>query len=708
MHLIHHILPLICLLFLQVLSQDEAVGDKYLLGVGRADVTGPVVEIGMMGYADLAQKGSGLRQRIHSRAFIVADVNSPGDRFVYVSVDVQSGDTAIRDGVLKGLEAAFPGVYGQNNVAVVGTHSHAGPGAWLNYLLPQITTQGFGSQSYTAIVEGIVLSIKRAHTSLTPGYLSLAKGLVSDANVNRSPYAYEANPAEERAEYGDVGGDVDKEMTVLSFKKEDGTPLGLLNWFPVHGTSLYGNNTLIAGDNKGYAALQLEKDLGNGFVAGFSQANVGDTSPNTLGPVCQDTGLECRYEDSTCNGVSQQCRGRGPAFQISDTESCRIIGQTQYLGAKRIYNSAQTPVSGDGGIVRSLHTFVDFGAGYEFKLSNGSMWKTCKAALGFSFAAGTTDWPGFADFTQNDPGAPSNPFWLLVRDLLKTPTKEQKDCHAPKPILLNVGEMDQPYAWTPNIVDIQMFRVGQLAIIVAPGEATTMAGRRWKAAVADELDKLGIISKESGWTVIGGPANSYTHYIATPEEYAIQRYEGASTLYGQFTLDAYISLYKTYAPYLAAKVPSTPLPTGTKPPINTNNSISLITGVVQDSPPLGKSFGSVLTDVMGPYQIGAMVKVVFVGANPRNNLRLEGTFAAVEKNESGTWARVRDDTDWNLVYEWKRTEELTGQSKVTITWTVESGTPAGQYRIRYYGDSKALFGGKITAFEGVSGVFNVV
>jgi hypothetical protein len=75
-------------------------------------------------------------------------------------------------------------------------------------------------------VEGIVLSIKRAHTSLTPGYLSLAKGLVSDANVNRSPYAYEANPAEERAKYEDVGGDVDKEMTVLSFKKEDGTPLG--------------------------------------------------------------------------------------------------------------------------------------------------------------------------------------------------------------------------------------------------------------------------------------------------------------------------------------------------------------------------------------------------------------------------------------------------------------------------------------------------
>lgn len=174
------------------------------------------------------------------------------------------------------------------------------------------------------------------------------------------------------------------------------------------------------------------------------------------------------------------------------------------------------------------------------------------------------------------------------------------------------------------------------------------------------------------------------------------------------SLEAYISLYKNYTPYLATILPPTPLPTGTSPPINTNNSISLITGVVQDNPPLGKSFGSVLTDVTGSYQIGATVKVIFVGSNPRNNLRLEGTFAAVEKNNGGTWTRVRDDTDWNLVYQWKRTESLTGQSEVTITWTVESGTPAGQYKIRYYGDSKALFGGKITAFEGVSGVFNVL
>lgn len=111
-------------------QRRQATGDKYLIGVGKGDVTGPVVEIGMMGYADLAQKGSGLRQRIHSRAFIVADVKNPSDRFVYVIADLVSGDTAIRDGVLKKLEKLYPGVYKQSNVAVVGTHNHAGPGEY--------------------------------------------------------------------------------------------------------------------------------------------------------------------------------------------------------------------------------------------------------------------------------------------------------------------------------------------------------------------------------------------------------------------------------------------------------------------------------------------------------------------------------------------------------------------------------------------------
>lgn len=149
--------------------------EKYLLGVGKADITGPVVEINFAGYANLDQKGTGLRQRLHSRAFIIGDKSNPKDRFVYIVIDAQSGDTAVRNGVLDGIAALGSeyALYGQQNIALTGTHSHSGPGAWFNYLLPQVTSLGFDKQSYQAIVDGVVLSIKRAHESLQEVRISL-------------------------------------------------------------------------------------------------------------------------------------------------------------------------------------------------------------------------------------------------------------------------------------------------------------------------------------------------------------------------------------------------------------------------------------------------------------------------------------------------------------------------------------------------------
>jgi neutral ceramidase len=148
-------------------ARAAATGDKYLIGVGKADITGPVVEINFAGYANSDQVGSGLRQRIYARSFIIGEVGTT-NRFVYVVLDTQSGDTAVRNGVLDGLAAlgSAYSVYGQSNVAVTGTHSHSGPGGWFNYLLPQITSLGFDRQGYQAIVDGAVLSIKRAHESL--------------------------------------------------------------------------------------------------------------------------------------------------------------------------------------------------------------------------------------------------------------------------------------------------------------------------------------------------------------------------------------------------------------------------------------------------------------------------------------------------------------------------------------------------------------
>ncbi|KAL4780941.1 Neutral/alkaline nonlysosomal ceramidase [Aspergillus varians] len=721
----------------QVKSQWDDLWSNYvaddsilILGAGKADITGPVVEVGFGGYADLDQIGTGLRQRIYSRAFIVANPNNLEDTWIYVILDALTGDTGVRHGVLERLAnlGSEYARYGDGNLALTGTHSHSGPGAWYNYLLPQIPNKGFDRQSYNAIVDGVLLSIQRAHQSLAPGRLTFGTIDVEDANINRSPYSYDANPDEEKARYS---SNVDKTLSLLRFDREsDNKTTAVLTFFPVHGTSLYGNNTLVTGDNKGVAAWLFERSarddskFTDDFVAGFSQSSVGDTSPNVFGTWCEDgSGEKCRYSDSTCGGQSAKCHGRGPFFRENDqgTKSGFEIGRRQYSAAKDLYGQMDT-----GAIqirkssqISSFHLFENL-AGYTFQSPfNSSTLSTCSAALGFSFAAGTTDWPGYFDFTQNDTTpAERNPLWYIARAFIHQPTPEQQKCQEPKDVLLDVGDLSLPYAWTPNIVDIQLLRIGQLIVVISTSEVTTMAGRRWKEAIAKSASEA--LSISDPLVVLGSPANSYAHYVTTEEEYSRQRYEGASTLYGPNTLAAYVNLTLTYLPYLddsARAEGQYPAPSGIEPPINTDKSMSFIPSVVYDGHPIGKAYGDVIVSAGNArYAPGDIVSATFVGANPRNNLRSESTFAAVERQtDSGGWEMVRTDSDWSLVYRWNRTNSVLGYSEVTLQWEIEddyyaTGSPhtlqAGVYRLHYYGDAKGL-GGHIQAFEGVDEPFTV-
>ncbi|KAG5787283.1 hypothetical protein H9Q69_013643 [Fusarium xylarioides] len=703
-------------------KRGDDSGDVYLLGVGKADVTGPVVELNLMGYADLGQIGTGLRQRLYSRAFIVGNPDEPKERFVYLVLDTQSGDTAIRRGILEGIAALGSeySVYTTDNVAVTGTHSHAGPAGWNNYLMPQISALGFNQQAYQAIVDGAVLSVKRAHESLTKGRLSVGKIRIEDVNINRSLYAYQANPKSERDKYQD---EVDKELTMLKFTRDsDNKVTGVLTWFSVHGTSLYMNNTLVAGDNKGVSAYLLEQAVRgtNGatddFVAGFSQAAVADTTPNVEGAWCEDgSGQQCDFKDATCGGKIETCHGRGPFWGLNDggTKSCWEIGRRVFKQADKLYSQMQggegVPVTGKS--VLGYHSFQDF-SDLTFQLPNGTSAKTCAAAFGYSFAAGTTDGPGYFDFKQGDSGEPdASPFWALVSKFLRDPTKEQVACQSPKPILIDAGEITLPYAWAPNIVDIQMLRVGNFFIIVSAPELTTISSRRWRKSISDEIKDRGSVGSDP-IVVAGGPGNTYAHYCTTPEEYDVQRYEGGSTVHGRHSLDAYINLTSSYLGYLLQEKGASKPPTGPAAPDNRKNSISLTTGVVYDNPKIGTKFGDVIKDVSkSKFTVGDTINATFVGANPRNNLHLEDTYAAVEKKDGSKWVQVRTDEDWDLVFEWKRLDGLLGSSEVSITW--ETGwqdakdIASGTYRLSYYGDSKAPITGKINAFAGRSSEFTI-
>ncbi|KAI0692157.1 Neutral/alkaline nonlysosomal ceramidase [Cytidiella melzeri] len=703
-----------CFASTAVLSQNGArVSAQYLLGLGIADITGPVVETNMMGYASLAQTDTGLHMRQRSRAWIVADASNSTQRFVFISADIAMGDTGIRRSIVSQLSALYPEYYNNANIALSSTHQHSGVGGYLENLLPQLTALGYVKETADAIVAGTVLAVQRAHASLKPGSLSIGNTTILDANINRSPSAYLANPAAERALYQ---YDQDKDMSLLRFDDTDGNARGFISFFPVHGTSLYENNTLVSSDNKGMAAYLYESMVepsampGNQtFVAGFAQANVGDTSPNTLGAFCESPGqpwdgLPCEFDHSTCGNATEDCHGRGPGFRVSDFESNSIIGQKQADGAKTLMSQKLPAVSGP---VAYVHTYLNMSF-HQFTLPNGTAVQTCPAGLGYSFAGGTTDGPGAFDFIQGDNSSnPQNPFWELVKGAITPlPPPEQVACQYPKPILLDTGYATTPYNWSPHTVDIQMLRVGNVVILVIPGELTTMSGRRIRNAIRAKLISSGVVGDDA-YVVLAGPANTYGHYIATPEEYSVQRYEGASTIFGQWTLDSYIDKYSSLVPYLSPSSTGTP-PSDPAPEDQTSKAISLRTGVIVDNAPIGKKFGDVLIDVntASAYQAGETVFAQFVGANPRNNFRLEGTFLTVDQSVNGQWTPVRSDSHPSTVYQWLRTNEILGYSTVNISWTVESGTPAGTYRLTYFGDSKPLIG-QISAFTGHSSSFTV-
>lgn len=193
---------------------------------------------------------------------------------------------------------------------------------------------------------------------------------------------------------------------------------------------------------------------------------------------------------------------------LSDLASCRDIGDRQLEKALELHAVADTKGEKLKGPVQFRHMNIDMTE--QQTVSGGS---TCSPAMGYSFAAGTTDGPAMKGFAQGDTNI-THFLWDRVRDLYQRPSDFQSQCHYPKPILLSTGEKDRPYAWQPSIVEVQILCVGQLWIVAVPGEFTTMAGRRLKERIHQVIQSY-LPPNERTRLVIAGLSNLYTSYVTT-------------------------------------------------------------------------------------------------------------------------------------------------------------------------------------------------
>ncbi|TYZ61951.1 hypothetical protein PybrP1_000685 [[Pythium] brassicae (nom. inval.)] len=644
------------------------------IGVGKSDITGPAAEVVLMGFADTNEKSAGILNRLYARAFVVEDT-ATNQRVVFVNCDLQAVFQLVHQEVIKQLKTKYSGVYSEQNVVLHATHTHAGPGGTAGYFLYDVSILGFINENFDVIVGGILRAIDAAHNSVAPGSIRFNKGKLLNGGKNRSPAAYAANPAAEKALFE---GDRDTDLRALQFLDAAGKLRGLLAFYPVHPVSLTQYNLLVSGDNKGYAEFLLE-DQFPGIVAAIGISNAGDVSPNLV-----DNG------NGTFTG-----EGRNPI------ENAEIIGRRQADKVVELLAASSALVEGS---VTARLAYVDFSnvtlAGRVATAEDPYNARTCPAVVGQNFAAGTEDGRAVQGFTEGD--LKTNPLFAFAGSVVReTPAWVRACQNAAKAPLLATG-LITPVPWTPEVLPVQVVKLGQFAIAVTNFETTTMAGRRIRSTVQRALAPAGVTEVE-----LASISNAYAGYMTTREEYLHQDYEGASTLFGPNQLAAVQQELARVAASVAN--PAVALNVGPTPrQLDRTKLLNFQTGVMFDTVPGGKVFGGVRTNPAATYAIGTTATALFYGAHPKNNLHLVTSFCDVERQvAAGVFETVMTDAHWDVRFRWAR--DSVADSKSTCEWYIRPGSRtavAGTYRFRHRGYSKPLIG-SLSAYQGVSSTFTV-
>ena len=527
----------------------------------------------------------------------------------------------------------------------------------------------FQKATFNAIVDGIVEAIDRAHASKAPGDILLNQGELTEASRNRSAPAFRRNPAGDRAAFP---LEIDPLMTVLTFQQA-GRAVGALSLFPTHGTSMTNTNTLISGDNKGYAAYHWGARGGQGA-------------------------LSRRWQSPSWPRSRKPTRGHEPQLNLKpgsgptedEFENTRIIGQRQSDKARELASNANQVLSGE---VDYRMRFVDMSqpraSGQRLHARPASA-HHLSSRLGASFAAGSTeDGPGPGIAQEGT----ANPFLTAIGGLLFPIPDSLRQCHGAKEVVIPVGLM-QPYPWVPEVLPLQLVRVGNLYLATLPGEPTIMSGYRIRRQLAQTL---GVPVNQ---VLVVGYSNAYTEYITTPEEYSHQDYEGGSTLFGPGPSRPTCRNSTSWPrPWHAARASATPC-------VRVNWAAANSTSDRRGHGPAPSGQGLRHRAARCPSQLPPRADRgrSLPERPPKNNLRRNGSFLEVQRWNGSQWVSTADDGDWSTRYRWRRT--FGAESVVDISWTIPADQAAGTYRIVHDGNAKSLWG-TISSFRGTTRPFTV-
>jgi neutral ceramidase len=672
------------------LANSLSLGSEhmYRVGTGIYDITGTAADSGMLGYAQITQITHGIHTRLWSRSFVIENPGADVPLLTFSVLDLGFVTHSIKQGVVRrlalklGEDPLKPKTFKYDNLVLLATHTHSAPGGFSHHTLYNLPFPGFNEQNYEAVVNGVVESVLRAYKNREPGYIQYGENQLLEASHNRSKLAFFENPESKSLQF-----DTNKTMSQFEFYSSAGEPLGILNFFAVHATTLPNSNKMISSDNKGLASMLFDRDMKSDylkektFVAAFANSEEGDVTPNPI------------------------INGKMIREGQNSIEAMEISGRRQYENSKKIfenYSDKQLLTNQ----IQNVHSFVEVPG-----LSFDGEPALCEPAFGFSFAAGAEDGPGGFHITEGITASVAKSVSALIGflrfltgGLIGSPLLYNDLCQYPKPILLATTR-GFPKPWTPRVVPFQLIRMGPVALVAFPGEMTTVSGKRIRENVEQALADIGVER-----AIIAGLANDYTSYLATPEEYEMQHYEGASTLFGPRSVPVFSQLYKKMAEALKnnQKYPTEPVPDFSK------GVWSAYVKPIADFKSVFEDWGEELERPDNVVRVGEVVSAKFRTGNPVHDLgTMKGLFEVQQKTykRDGTlvWKTVARDWEPETRMKWKRatTFKCIECGESTLSWIPSDKFKYGEYRFWHRFGAKNLFG-KVKFYETVSDDFTVV
>lgn len=526
----------------------RATGPGLTAGVGRTDITPPVgVSIAL--YGPDGGTARGWRGRLQARAIALRDAR--GETVVLVSVDLGAVSLVLHREVARRV-VAETGI-GADRILLSATHTHAGPGnffSWRTYNEHASGLPGYDPEIVAFLADGIASAILDALGSMRPARAGWVQAPVWGVTRNRSLEAWRANRADGRILPGvlpapppgldPAEGAVDPTLTLLRVDTigPSGTAAPAAAWsaFAVHGTGNPPANDLIDSDVQGLVELGLERRLAGrpdakgaapvhamvlGAAGDVSLAglHLGACEPASARRPALPGGPRTPPPVDVWESPSEEPGSACQAIRRADT---REAGTRLIDAAIDLHEAAGDRLRGDLLVGRAFRTVPLRGPDAPPGL--------CPAP-----EVGTATGGGSEDGTNSLRG------WRIL-GLFPIGTEEgardedRMDCQAPKRSPPAVLEAAVSPIVLPDVAQLMVVRVGDLLIGALPAEPTTTVGLRIRSALLRAADENGLPATGA---VLVGLSNGYMQYVATPEEYELQHYEGSSTLFGPNSAPAF-------------------------------------------------------------------------------------------------------------------------------------------------------------------------